>query len=92
MNASDMPLALFNLGWEELVLIGVLGVLLFGRRLPDMGKSLGKTIVEFKKGLSAAGEEISKGAEEEKPEKSRPALRGKDGQQVKRIASGGEEP
>ena len=38
-------------GWAEiLVLLGV-GVLIFGRRLPEVGKNIGRGIVEFKKGL-----------------------------------------
>jgi hypothetical protein len=31
----------------------VIGILLFGRRLPDIGRTLGKSLVEFKKGMLA---------------------------------------
>ena len=37
---------------------------LFGKRLPDIGKNLGRTIVEFKKGLNSTGEEINKAVNE----------------------------
>jgi len=37
-------------GWAEVVVLGLVGLLVFGRRLPEVGKSLGKGIVEFKKG------------------------------------------
>ena len=37
-------------GWAEIVVVLFVGLLLFGRRLPEVGRSLGKTIVEFKKG------------------------------------------
>lgn len=54
-------LALFSsLGWPELLVIGGLAILLFGRRLPEVGRSLGKGIVEFKKGLRETEEEIRK--------------------------------
>jgi sec-independent protein translocase protein TatA len=35
-----------------------IAVLLFGKRLPEVGRSLGKGIVEFKKGLSGAVDEL----------------------------------
>jgi sec-independent protein translocase protein TatA len=39
-----------NLGFGELLLIGVVLLLFFGpSRLPELGKSLGKGIQEFKK-------------------------------------------
>ena len=37
-------------GWEWLVLL-VFGLLIFGRRLPEVGRSLGQGLVEFKRGL-----------------------------------------
>lgn len=43
---------MFNLGMPELLLLAFLGLLLFGSRLPEVGKNLGKGIVEFKKGLA----------------------------------------
>ena len=36
----------------------IVGVLLFGRKLPEVGRSLGKGIVEFKKGLKGVEEDI----------------------------------
>jgi sec-independent protein translocase protein TatA len=35
----------------EMIVIMLVAVLLFGKRLPEVGRSLGKGIVEFKKGL-----------------------------------------
>lgn len=44
------------LGWGELLVVLAIGVLVFGgRKLPELGKSLGSTMKEFKKGLN--GEE-----------------------------------
>lgn len=43
--------AIFGLGVMEMIVIGVIAVLLFGRKLPDMAKYLGKSVVEFKKGM-----------------------------------------
>jgi len=41
-----------NLGPLEMLIVGGLAVLLFGKRLPEVGRSLGKGILEFKKGLN----------------------------------------
>ena len=45
-------------GWELGILL-VLGLLIFGRRLPELGRSVGKTIVEFKKGLSGIESDVN---------------------------------
>lgn len=48
-----------NLGFMEILLILVVVLLLFGaRRLPEIGASFGKSIKEFKKGLSDANSAI----------------------------------
>ena len=50
--------AILGLGPMEIVVIVVIGVLLFGRRLPEIGKSMGKTIVEFKKGMKGLEDDL----------------------------------
>ena len=48
-----------NLGFMEILLILVVVLLLFGaRRLPEIGASFGKSIREFKRGLSDADRAI----------------------------------
>jgi len=48
----------FAPGPMEMLIIGVLAVLLFGKRLPEVGRSLGKGIIEFKKGMRGIEDEI----------------------------------
>ncbi|MHC4993757.1 MAG: twin-arginine translocase TatA/TatE family subunit [Planctomycetota bacterium] len=43
-------------GHMELLVILVIALLIFGKRLPEVGKSMGKSIVEFKKGLKGVKE------------------------------------
>jgi sec-independent protein translocase protein TatA len=47
-----------NLGPLEMLIVGAVAVLLFGKRLPEVGRSLGKGIVEFKKGLRGIEDEL----------------------------------
>ncbi|MBL8990794.1 MAG: twin-arginine translocase TatA/TatE family subunit [Phycisphaerae bacterium] len=47
-----------NIGVMEWVILLIIMLLLFGRRLPEVGKSLGKGIVEFKKGLKGVDDDI----------------------------------
>jgi len=49
---------MFGLGGQEILLLLVLGVLLFGRKLPELGRSVGKTFVEFKKGVKGLEDEV----------------------------------
>ncbi len=55
----EYTLALIGpLGTTETIVIGVILLLLFGRRLPEVGRSLGQGIVEFKKGLKDVTDDI----------------------------------
>ena len=47
-----------QLGMMEMVVVMGVAVLLFGKRLPEVGRSLGKGIVEFKKGLRGFEDEL----------------------------------
>jgi sec-independent protein translocase protein TatA len=52
-------LAIFGLpGGTEWIVLLLLGLLLFGRRLPEVGRSLGRSIVEFKRGIKGVEDEI----------------------------------
>jgi sec-independent protein translocase protein TatA len=44
----------------EMMIILVIAVLLFGKRLPEVGRSLGKGIVEFKKGVRGVEDEVER--------------------------------
>jgi len=52
-NLKGKGTAMFGLGFQEILLIFVLALLLFGaKKLPDVGRALGQTIKEFKRALS----------------------------------------
>jgi sec-independent protein translocase protein TatA len=57
-----LPLALHLPFMDEWGVILVIGLLLFGKRLPEVGRSIGKGIVEFKKGLAGIEDEIDQAA------------------------------
>ncbi|MEO8496534.1 MAG: twin-arginine translocase TatA/TatE family subunit [Planctomycetota bacterium] len=47
------PLVAFmGMGMQELMIVGVVAVLLFGKRLPEVAKSLGQSYSQFRKGLN----------------------------------------
>src|SRR5579862_2175764 len=50
--------AFFNLGAQEMIILLIIGVLLFGRKLPEVGRYLGKGIVEFKKGMKGMEDDL----------------------------------
>lgn len=54
-----LPLAnLFGLDPGNWLILALIALLLFGKKLPEVGKSLGKGIIEFKKGLQGVEDDI----------------------------------
>ena len=51
---------------QDMLIIGVIALLLFGNRLPSVMRSLGKSVTEFKKGISGIEEELDQAVTTEK--------------------------
>ena len=60
MIYSDIILGFMTPGPFEMIVIGAVALLIFGNKLPDVGRSLGRGLVEFKKGLKGVQEDIEK--------------------------------
>lgn len=50
--------AFLNIGPMEWIIIGVIAILLFGKNLPNVARSLGKSMVEFKKGVKGLEDDL----------------------------------
>jgi sec-independent protein translocase protein TatA len=57
---DTITLALFDnlFRGPDLIILLVLGLLIFGRKLPEVGRGLGRGIVEFRKGLKGIEDEV----------------------------------
>ncbi len=55
-----MLLAFFpgGIGGPEMIIFALIALLLFGKRLPEVARSLGKGIVEFKRGIHGIESEV----------------------------------
>jgi sec-independent protein translocase protein TatA len=51
-------------GGPEWIIILIIAVLIFGRRLPDIARSVGKSITEFKKGVHEAKDDVKSSIDE----------------------------
>ena len=47
-----------GLGLPEMIVVGIIALLLFGKKLPEVARSLGKGVVEFKKGLRGIEDDL----------------------------------
>ena len=52
-------------GPTEWIIILIIAVLLFGRRLPEIARGMGKSLTEFKKGIKEAENEVTKTVEDD---------------------------
>ncbi len=68
------------IGWQELLVIAVIAVLIFGRRLPEVGRSLGQGLVEFKKGLRGVKDDVKDAVDDAKDVASEARRAGEDDQ------------
>jgi len=58
-----------NLGMSELILILVIALVVFGpRKLPEVGRALGKTLNEFRRASLSSLSEVNNATEEVKEE------------------------
>ena len=61
---------MFGLGYQELLVILVIVLILFGgSKLPELARSLGASVKEFKKGVSEASKEDAAAAAKKEEEK-----------------------
>lgn len=56
----------FSPGPTEMVIVALVAVLLFGNRLPGVMRSLGRGIVEFKKGVQGIEDDLDDAARPER--------------------------
>lgn len=62
---------MFGLNPIEIMIIGGIAVLLFGSRLPEVARSLGKSLTEFKKGMSDLKSEMTVDTSQRSPSPER---------------------
>lgn len=65
MQSEPVILAFLGpIGMPEMIVIALLGLLIFGRKLPEVGRGLGRSIVEFKRGLTDVKDEVQDAAKD----------------------------
>jgi sec-independent protein translocase protein TatA len=47
-----------GVGFTEMLIVALIGLLLFGKRLPEVARSMGQSITEFKKGARGIDDEF----------------------------------
>jgi sec-independent protein translocase protein TatA len=61
---------MFGIGVPELLIVGIVAVILFGNRLPEVARSLGKSLNEFKKGMQELENEVKTSIYSDPPTRS----------------------
>ena len=61
-------------GYPEIIVVLVIAVILFGRRLPEVARSFGKSIVEFKRGLRDVQNEVDSASDPPNDTSEKPTI------------------
>ena len=71
-NVGCSPLAFFpgGIGPMEMIIVALIAVLLFGNRLPDVMRSMGKGLSEFRRGMHSIESEIQGASSSPRPRKT----------------------
>ena len=62
-----VPALFGSIGYTEVIVILFVLLLVFGTRLPEVARSLGKALNQFKRGMREIEEPPEKGENDEKP-------------------------
>lgn len=63
----QLDLALMGLpNYAEILIVCFVGLLLFGKRLPEVARSLGRSVVEFKKGVRDIRDDVDRSSDDSK--------------------------
>jgi TatA/E family protein of Tat protein translocase len=70
-----LPLAFIqHIGPVGFIVIAIVALLIFGKRLPDVARNLGKGIVEFKKGVKGIEDDVDDSSSKSTNTHSRPSV------------------
>ncbi len=58
MLAQSSLFAIMGLGPMEMLIVGAVALLMFGNRLPEVARSMGRSIKEFKGGMNEIEDEV----------------------------------
>lgn len=80
------PLAFMNLGGQEMLVIFVIILLLFGaKKIPELARGLGKSMGEFKKARDEFEREIHSAADEASADKEETKIKEVSGKEPREI-------